>query len=207
MLTTCGGPMALPSVLQLVPAMFASMDNFTALQETLQEGNTDFWTANGDLLTLLRSEEIDQIVYGSDMEDFAKTLDLSCVAVDPVIPMVVDMLAGMMGGSEEDEPATATKAVPDGEGDIEVMSYLMENIGGEDGIIDAYATCGGSIFTFIEVARAFLPHLRTGKGFDPIVAVAEPAFGNVVNSFDLSCLVEEPAIKPIIGQLLETRKK
>ena len=54
MLTTCGGPMALPSVLQLVPAMFASMDNFTALQETLQEGNTDFWTANGDLLTLLR---------------------------------------------------------------------------------------------------------------------------------------------------------
>merc|ERR1712057_128064 len=124
--------------------------------------------ANGDLLTLLRSEEIDQIVYGSDMEDFAKTLDLSCVAVDPVIPMVVDMLAGMMGGSEEDEPAAATKAVPDGEGDIEVMQYLMENIGGEGGIIDAYA--------------------------------------NVVNSFDLSCLVEQPAIKPIIGQLLETRK-
>merc|ERR1711927_41922 len=61
-------------------------------------------------------------------------------------------------------------------------------IGGEDGIIDAYATCGGAIFTFIEVARAFLPHLRTGKGFDPIVAVAEPAFGNVVNSFDLSSL-------------------
>ena len=146
-------------------------------------------------------------MYGSDMEDFAKTLDLSCVAVDPVIPMVVDMLAGMMGGSEEDEPAAATKAVPDGEGDIEVMQYLMENIGGEGGIIDAYATCGGSVFTFIEVSRAFLPHLRTGKGFDPIVAVAEPAFGNVVNSFDLSCLVEQPAIKPIIGQLLETRKK
>ena len=138
-------------------------------------------------------------MYGSDVESLSKDLDLACVAADPVIPQVIEMLTG---GTEEAEAET-TPVVTDG--DIQVMEYLIENIGGENGILAAYAGCGGSLFTLIEVSRAFLPHLKTGKGFDPIVALAEPSFGDVVNTFDLTCLVEHPAIQPIVGTLLETK--
>ena len=54
MLTACGGPTALPAVLTILPDVMASMDNFTALQKSLDKGNSDFWGANEDLLTLLR---------------------------------------------------------------------------------------------------------------------------------------------------------
>jgi hypothetical protein len=208
MLTACGGPTALPAVLTILPNVMASMDNFTTLQKSLDGGKTDFWVANEDLLTLLRSAEVDQIVNGPDMESLSQELDLACVAVDPVMPLLLEMMQQdeTTTKADADAGAAAESASASGvEGDIEVMPYLMENLAGEDGVLAAYSNCGGSLFTLIEVARSFLPHLKTGKGFDPIVAVAEPSFGNVVNSFDLTCFVEHPSMQPIVEQMLETK--
>ena len=181
----------------------------------LEDGH--LWSVNSrPPLLSRRSAEVDQIVNGPDMESLSQELDLACVAVDPVMPLLLEMMqqnetttkadsdAGK--GTDADAGAAAESASASGvEGDIEVMPYLMENMAGEDGVLAAYSNCGGSLFTLIEVARSFLPHLKTGKGFDPIVAVAEPSFGNVVNSFDLTCFVEHPSIQPIVEQMLETK--
>lgn len=157
---------------------------------------------------------MDKIVNGPDMESLSQELDLACVAVDPIMPMLLEMMqqnetttkADADADADANVGAAAESASASGvEGDIEVMPYLMENLAGEDGILAAYSNCGGSLFTLIEVARSFLPHLKTGKGFDPIVAVAEPSFGNVVNSFDLTCFVEHPSLQPIVEQMLETK--